>query len=523
MAEANGALIGGRYRLLDLIGQGGMGRVWRGRDETLGREVAVKQVLLPQGIGEEQRTVLVRRVVREARAAARLNHPGIVTVHDVVEHEGAPAIVMEYVTGTSLAAAVARDGGLPARRVAEIGVLLVKALAQAHAVGTIHRDLKPDNVLLTEDRVVLTDFGIAHVSDATMTLTHTGTIIGTPAYMAPEQLEGKPPTPATDLWSLGATLYSAVEGRPPFSADTFSALCVAIVTQEPPVSERAGALAPVLAGLLTKDPDRRSTAAQALAALDAVARGEDAAGAGGTVGRTAPARPTAARPTAARPTAARPVATRLEDAPPDGGRDGSSRGKPAAAVPNAPAGTAVSVEAAGSAAPVEAAGSAVPAGAAGAVAAGPAAATAGPETGTGGGGGTGGGAGSGPHAVWSRLLRGGACFALVWAHTYLWYALLGWQARWAAGPFLVAASVLAAVNAALSPRRGPIGAWLMFAGANLAVSFVAATAIWPALYRGWAPVLLNALVVATAAWALWRWIPVRRVGRRPPESAPTRG
>ncbi|WP_438317345.1 serine/threonine-protein kinase [Streptomyces sp. HUAS TT3] len=453
MAEANGALIGGRYQLLDLIGQGGMGRVWRGRDETLGREVAVKQVLLPQGIGDEQRAVLLQRVMREARAAARLNHPGIITVHDVVEHEGAPAIVMEYVTGTSLGAAVAGEGGLPVRRVAEIGALMLKALVRAHASGTIHRDLKPDNVLLSDDRVVITDFGIAHVSDATMTLTHTGTVIGTPAYMAPEQLEGEPPTPATDLWSLGATLYSAVEGRPPFSADTFSALCVAIVMQDPPVPERAGALAPVLAGLLTKDPARRSTAEEALAALEAVARGEGAA-------------------------AARPAPTGREDAPPvrGGGGTGDQEGPPGAAVETP--------------APAEAA------------------TATGPR----------------PNRAWPRLLRGGACFAVVWVNAYLWYAALGWHARWAVGPLLTAASVLAAVNGALEPRRRPLVAWLVFAGADLAVSCVAAAATWPALHWGWAPVLLNALLVATASWSLWRRFPAASRGpHHPPAPAPPRG
>ncbi|MEU9378318.1 serine/threonine-protein kinase [Streptomyces sp. NPDC048255] len=272
MAEVSGALIGGRYQLLELIGQGGMGRVWRGRDETLGREVAVKEVRLPQDVGEEQREVLLQRVLREARSAARLGHPGIITVHDVVEHEGAPVIVMEYVAGRSLAGAVEREGHLPVRQVAEIGVLMLRALLRAHAQGIVHRDLKPDNVLLTDDRVVITDFGIAYVPDSTLTLTRTGTIMGTPLYMAPEQLEGSTATPAGDLWSLGATLYTAVEGTPPFSAETFTALCVAIVTREPRAAERAGPLAPVLAALLTKDPARRATAEEALAALEAVAR-----------------------------------------------------------------------------------------------------------------------------------------------------------------------------------------------------------------------------------------------------------
>ncbi|MGI5336380.1 serine/threonine-protein kinase [Streptomyces sp. CA-181903] len=272
MVATNGELIGGRYRLVELIGQGGMGRVWRGRDETLGRDVAVKEVMFPQGITAEQREILLKRVLREARAAARLNHPGIITVHDVVEHAGAPVIVMEYVAGMSLAAAIERSGGLPVRRVAEIGAAMLRALSRAHAAGIIHRDLKPDNVLLVDDRVIITDFGVAHMVDSTTALTHTGTLIGTPAYMAPEQLSGQPPAPATDLWSLGATLYCAVEGEPPFSAESFTALCIAVVTGTPRPALRAEGLGAVLTALLTKDPAQRAGAAQALAALEAVAR-----------------------------------------------------------------------------------------------------------------------------------------------------------------------------------------------------------------------------------------------------------
>ncbi|MEU5434874.1 serine/threonine-protein kinase [Streptomyces sp. NPDC020719] len=272
MTAENGALIGARYQLVELIGQGGMGRVWRGRDHALDRDVAVKEVLLPQGLTSEQRDGFLQRVSREARVAARLNHPGIITVHDVVEHEGAPVIVMELVTGTSLAALIAREGALPVRRVAEIGTAMLKALQLAHAAGVIHRDLKPDNVLLMGDRVIITDFGIAHLADATTALTRTGSVIGTPAYMAPEQLEGRPPTPANDLWSLGATLYNAVEGADAFSGDTFSALCIAVVTKAPRPAARAGALEPLLAALMTKEPERRPSAAQALNALEQVAR-----------------------------------------------------------------------------------------------------------------------------------------------------------------------------------------------------------------------------------------------------------
>ncbi|MDJ0384817.1 serine/threonine-protein kinase [Streptomyces sp. G-G2] len=268
----NGELIGGRYRVVELIGRGGMGRVWRGRDETLERDVAVKEVMFPQGISADQRAILLQRVLREARAAAQLNHPGIITVHDVVEHAGAPVIVMEYVAGMSLAAAIEQSGGLPVRRVAEIGAAILRALSRAHAAGIIHRDLKPDNVLLMDDRVIITDFGIAHMVDSTMALTHTGTLIGTPAYMAPEQLTGQSPAPATDLWSLGATLYCAVEGEPPFSAETFTALCIAVVTAMPRPALRAEGLLVVLTGLLTKDPVQRAGAAQALAALEEVSR-----------------------------------------------------------------------------------------------------------------------------------------------------------------------------------------------------------------------------------------------------------
>ncbi|MGW7328024.1 ABC transporter substrate-binding protein [Streptomyces sp. NPDC054840] len=273
MTEQNHDLIAGRYQLVERIGQGGMGRVWRGLDQHLfGREVAVKEILFPPGMEDEDRAALLRRFTGEARAAVTLSHPGIITVHDVVDHHGAPVIVMELIRGQSLAAAIRDMGRLPVRRVAEIGAAVLDALGEAHGARIIHRDIKPDNVLLTKDRVVLTDFGIAHLADATTKLSHSGIVIGTPQYMPPEQLEGKRPTPANDLWALGATLYHAVEGHPPFEAEGLHALAVAVFTRphRPPV--HAGPLAPVLDALLTKDPAQRVGAAQTAEMLAAVLR-----------------------------------------------------------------------------------------------------------------------------------------------------------------------------------------------------------------------------------------------------------
>ena len=267
VTEARGELIGGRYRLVEPVGQGGMGRVWRGRDETLHRDVAVKEILFPPGLDDGQRELLLQRVMREARSAAGLNHPGIVTVHDVAEHNGAPVIVMEFVVGASLAATVREQGRLPVERVARIGTAILDALAVAHSAGVVHRDLKPDNILLSGSRVILTDFGIASMADATTALTTTGTILGTPAYMAPEQLEGKRADAASDLWALGATLYTAVEGEAPFTAPTLAALYVAILTRDPRPARYAGRLEQALTGLLEKDPAQRATAEQTAHAL----------------------------------------------------------------------------------------------------------------------------------------------------------------------------------------------------------------------------------------------------------------
>ncbi|WP_407560067.1 serine/threonine-protein kinase [Streptomyces sp. 184] len=273
MAGASGLLIAGRYRLDRPVGQGGMGRVWSARDELLDRRVAVKEILFAADVGDRQREKLLRRMIGEARAAARLNHPGITTVYDVVEHDGAPVIVMEFVAGSSLAAVLREQTRLPVKRVAELGVQVLDALAEAHAAGVVHRDLKPDNILVTERRAVITDFGIAAMADAAIGpegsagLTTTGGMLGTPAYASPEQLNGEPATAASDLWSFGATLYAAVEGRLPFRGSNLWTLRQAICESDPAPFRYAGSLARLLTALLAKEPAQRATLASAAAEL----------------------------------------------------------------------------------------------------------------------------------------------------------------------------------------------------------------------------------------------------------------
>jgi len=266
------------------LGRGGMGIVWRARDTLLGREVAIKEVRLPAALPEDERARVRARVMREARVAARLNHAGAVTLHDIVDEDGRPFIVMELVEAPTLTGLVGERGPLPPAEVAALGLRLLDTLEAAHRVGIVHRDVKPGNVMVRPDGATkLADFGIASVQDDPGLTTSTGLLAGSPAYMAPEQADSEfgPIGPPTDLWALGATLYFAVEGVPPFDRGSPLATLAAVVYEGPRPASRAGALAPALAGLLTKVPAERLTGPDLRRELRRVAAGkgrsEDAA------------------------------------------------------------------------------------------------------------------------------------------------------------------------------------------------------------------------------------------------------
>ncbi|MCZ7437811.1 protein kinase [Micromonospora sp. WMMC241] len=261
----------GRYRLVRCVGQGGMGRVWLARDELLDRDVAVKEVLPRAGASPQETAELHDSTLREARAAARLDHPNVVRVHDVITADGRPWIVMQYVPSRSLHRIVTDDGPLPPRVVARIGVELVEALRAAHRVGVLHRDVTPRNVLVTADgQALLGDFGVAAVEGAAA-LSRSWGITATPQYVAPERVRQGVSSPGTDLWALGATLYTAVEGRPPYRRDGTMATLLAMATEPPDRMRRAGPLGPVVAGLLARDERQRLTAGEAARMLRRVA------------------------------------------------------------------------------------------------------------------------------------------------------------------------------------------------------------------------------------------------------------
>lgn len=274
--DETGRLLAGRYRVVSQLGRGGMGVVWRAVDEVLGREVAVKELRTYTDADGPELADLRLRMQREARAAARVRHPGVVAVHDVGEVDGRPLIVMELVDGPSLDAVLRDRGPLDPREVAGIGAKVMDALAAAHEAGVLHRDVKPGNILLDRSgRVLLTDFGIATMDDpgdgAATQLTRTGHLVGSLDYMAPERAQGADPGPASDVWALGATLYAAVEGASPFRrTSTFSTL-TAIVGEPLPAAHRAGALGPVLERLLDKHAEARPGAEEARELLLAVA------------------------------------------------------------------------------------------------------------------------------------------------------------------------------------------------------------------------------------------------------------
>jgi eukaryotic-like serine/threonine-protein kinase len=264
-------LVADRYALRAPLGRGGMGVVWRAQDAVLGREVAVKEVVFPPTMAEEERRPAQARVMREARAAARLNHPSAVTLYDVVQDGGGTFIVMELVNAPTLADLVRSGGPLPAARVAEIGAQIASALEAAHAAGIVHRDVKPGNVMVPDQGMAkLADFGIASLQGDPQ-LTSTGLVIGSPAYMAPEQARGEESGPPVDFWALGATMFYAVEGEPPFDRGTSIATLAAVVNDPPRAPRRAGPLASVITALLAKDPGSRPSGPELRAELSRLA------------------------------------------------------------------------------------------------------------------------------------------------------------------------------------------------------------------------------------------------------------
>ena len=271
LAGESERLLAGRYRLLAVIGRGGMGAVWRARDELLNRDVAIKEIVWPAQLDAEEREMARRRAVREAQMAARVRHPNVVGVYDIIEEGDRPSIVMELVPFRSLRDAVAEDGPMTPAEAARVGLSVLAALRAVHEVSVVHRDVKPANILLGPDgRVVLADFGIAKAADSPA-LTISGVLLGSPSYLAPERARGGRAGAAADMWALGASLFAAVEGRPPFERDGVLASLTAVVADELEPSPHAGPLWPVIEGLLRKDPAARLDATGAEQMLHGIA------------------------------------------------------------------------------------------------------------------------------------------------------------------------------------------------------------------------------------------------------------
>ncbi|NUS64240.1 MAG: serine/threonine protein kinase [Saccharothrix sp.] len=266
--SAQPRVIAGRYTLLAELGRGGMGVVWRAQDNVIGRQVAIKELHLPDGIAFEERRVLEERVLREARTAGRLNDPGVVTVYDVVAENGTNYIVMELVEAATLSTLVSAHGPMPQDRVVSMAIQALSALDSAHQAGIVHRDVKPGNLMVTPNgRVKLTDFGIAQAVDDPR-LTTSGSLIGSPAYMSPERIHGNEASPASDLWALGATLCYAVEGANPYERSTTASTLHAIMNEMPRLTRAHGVLGAVITGLMMPDPHARLTGPQARAMLE---------------------------------------------------------------------------------------------------------------------------------------------------------------------------------------------------------------------------------------------------------------
>ena len=273
-----------------------MGTVWLAEDSLLKRDVAIKEIDIPPGFDREDREGLEARLLREARAAARLSHSGVVSVYDVVEHSDRPWIVMEYVDAPTLDEIVKENGPLSPEEGARIGIELCNILEVAHSEGIIHRDVKPANVMCTDaEHVKLADFGIASVQDDPK-ITQTGLVLGSPSFMAPEQASKGVSGPEADLWSLGATLYQSVEGEAPFDRGSALPTLTAVMTENPRPMQRAGSLAPVISALLRKEPSDRPSLAETRSLLQAIVDGPNATvGAAPTIAATAPAAPATAK------------------------------------------------------------------------------------------------------------------------------------------------------------------------------------------------------------------------------------